>query len=95
VSGARADGHFVYLARAADGAYYCGYALDPAARIRTHNAGRGAKSLRGKTPVRLAFAQRFASKGAALSFEASLKRRSHAFKQTLSRRWSNRRKRKA
>jgi len=95
MSGARANAHFVYLAQTADGAYYCGYAIDPASRIRAHNAGKGAKILRGKTPVRLSFARRFSTKEAALSYEASLKRRSHAFKLTLSRRWSRLRKRKA
>lgn len=84
---ARADGHFVYLVATADGTYYCGYAADVAARVRTHNAGKGAKILRGKRPVRLAFARRFSTKGAALRYEALLKGFSHAQKRALSRRW--------
>jgi len=86
------SGHFVYLALTADGLFYCGYAADPAARVAAHNAGRGAKILRGKRPVRLAYARAFASKGDALRYEFALKRRTHGYKQTLSRRWLGRRR---
>ena len=82
--------HYVYLARAADGSYYCGYALDPRARIAVHNRGSGAKALRGRKPVTLAFTKRFAGKSEALRFETQLKRRSHAHKETLARRWQAR-----
>ena len=77
----------MYLAQTPGGAFYCGYALDPAARIAAHNAGRGAKILRGKRPVRLAYAKRFASKSDALRYEIGLKARTHTYKRTLSQRW--------
>ena len=80
-------GHHVYLALTCDGMYYCGYALDPDARLALHNAGRGSKILRGKRPVKLAYVRRFATKSAALKHEISLKGRTHAEKRTLSRRW--------
>jgi len=79
--------HYVYLARASDGAFYCGYALDPRARIAAHNAGKGAKALRGRRPVSLVYMRRCTSKGEALRFEAALKRRSHADKEALARHW--------
>jgi len=79
--------HYVYLARARDGSYYCGYALDPQARVAAHNKRRGAKALRGRLPVRLAFTKRFARKGDALRFERELKRRSPQEKAALSARW--------
>ena len=79
--------HFVYLAATRDGAYYCGYTVDPVARVAVHNAGRGAKILRGKRPVRLAYARRFASKSEALRYENALKARTHSYKRTLSKRW--------
>ena len=82
--------HYVYLARTPDGAYYCGYAVDPAMRVATHNRGRGAKSLRGRRPVRLAYVRRFTSKGDALRYELALKARTHAHKASLSRRWLRR-----
>lgn len=79
--------HWVYLVRCSDGSYYCGYARDPVSRIKAHNLGKGSKILRGKLPVRLAFVRKFATKGNALSFEAMIKRRSHADKHRLSKRW--------
>ena len=81
------SGHWVYLVRCADGSYYCGYARDPAARLKAHNAGKGSKILRGKLPVRLAYARRFAAKGDALSREAAIKRQTHAQKRVLAKRW--------
>jgi putative endonuclease len=79
-------GHWVYLARCRDGSYYCGYAVDPQVRIAAHNRGNGAKSVRGRLPVRLVYARRLATLSAALRWEASLKRRSHREKQALVRR---------
>ena len=79
--------HYVYLARARDGAYYCGYALDPLARIAAHNSGKGAKALRGRKPVTLAFTKRFSNHGDALRFEVALKALSHSRKMQLARCW--------
>lgn len=79
--------HYVYLAATADGVFYCGYATDPVARVAAHNAGRGAKILRGKRPVKLAFVRRFRSRGDALRYEFALKARTHEHKQALSLRW--------
>jgi putative endonuclease len=82
--------HYVYLARATDGSYYCGYALDPRARVAMHNSGKGSKALRGRRPVKLAYVRRFAIKGEALAYEVALKKRSHAQKKDLARRWAER-----
>ncbi|HYK52491.1 MAG TPA: GIY-YIG nuclease family protein [Candidatus Eremiobacteraceae bacterium] len=79
--------HYVYLASTADGVFYCGYAIDPVTRVAAHNAGRGAKILRGKRPVKLAYVRRFRSRGNALRFEHALKARTHEYKKELSRRW--------
>jgi putative endonuclease len=84
------DGHFVYLVRCADGSYYCGYARDPLARIQAHNEGRGSKILRGKLPVRLAYLRKVSARGPALKLEAAIKRRTHAEKRVLCRRWKER-----
>ncbi|MDQ2818735.1 MAG: GIY-YIG nuclease family protein [Candidatus Eremiobacteraeota bacterium] len=77
----------MYLARTSDDAYYCGYATDVAARLQLHNAGGGAKILRGKRPVCLGYVRRFSTKSAALRFEAELKKRSHAAKRLICMRW--------
>lgn len=81
--------YYVYLALTTDGAYYCGYATDPTVRLAAHNAGRGAKILRGKRPVTLAYLRRFANKSSALKYEIALKQRTHRYKRMLSLRWQN------
>ncbi|MEZ4394189.1 MAG: GIY-YIG nuclease family protein [Polyangiales bacterium] len=45
----------LYLLRCADGSLYTGIALDLAARLAAHNAGRGAKYTRARLPVTLAW----------------------------------------
>ena len=43
-------------------------------RVAAHNAGKGAKYTRGRTPVVLLYSESFATKGEALKREAALKR---------------------
>jgi putative endonuclease len=85
--------HYVYLVRCADGSFYCGYAVDVVKRIQAHNAGKGSKILRGKLPVRLAYARKFRAKSDALRHEIALKRQSHADKGDLARAWRKRARR--
>ena len=77
--------------RCRDGTLYCGATNDVAGRIAAHNEGRGAKYLRGRRPVRLAFARRIGAKPAALREEARIKRLTRAEKLMLikakERRW--------
>jgi putative endonuclease len=75
--------HFVYIVRCADGSLYTGYARNPQARVKTHNAGRGARYTSGRRPVRLVYAESFESVGDALRREYALKRRSRAQKEKL------------
>ncbi len=66
-------GWHVYLLECADGTYYAGVAPDLDARLKKHNAGRGAKYTRGRTPVRLVWCQLCDSYAAARAAEAQLK----------------------
>ena len=75
--------HFVYIVRCSDGTLYTGYARDPKARVKMHNAGRGARYTSGRRPVKLIYAESFASIGEALRRERALKRRSRAEKEAL------------
>jgi putative endonuclease len=75
--------HFVYIVRCADGSLYTGYARDPQAREKLHNAGRGAKYTASRRPVTLVFTQRFRTRSAALKREYALKQWSHAEKSDL------------
>jgi putative endonuclease len=64
----------VYLVRTHDGALYTGIALDVSARVAAHAAGTGAKALRGRSPLQLAFSTVVGTRGAAQRLEARIKR---------------------
>ena len=75
--------HFVYIVRCTDGSLYTGYARDPRARIRAHNAGRGARYTSGRRPVRLVYSEAFETLSEALKREYELKQWPRARKQAL------------
>lgn len=67
---------FVYIIasqRGADRRTYVGWTTDLDKRIRRHNTGTGAKSTRGRHWV-LMYAERYKTRGAAMSREWHLKR---------------------
>lgn len=70
----------VYLVRCADGTLYCGVALDVEKRLAQHNAGRGARYTRGRTPVTLVWREDGYSRGDALRRELLVKRMPRAAK---------------
>lgn len=71
---------FVYILRCADGTLYTGWTNDLAARLRTHQAGKGAKYTRARRPVTLVYYEVLPEKCAALRREAAIKRLSRAAK---------------
>ena len=75
--------HFVYIVRCADGTLYTGYALDPRAREKVHNSGRGARYTSGRRPVVLVYSEASKSRGAALSREHQLKQWTRRRKEAL------------
>ena len=75
--------HFVYIVRCTDGSLYTGYARDPRARTRAHNAGRGARYTSGRRPVRLVYSEAFDTLSEALKREDELKQWPRARKQAL------------
>ena len=75
--------HFVYIVRCKDGSLYTGYARDPQARLRLHNAGRGAKYTSGRRPVKLVYSEACATLSDALKREYELKKFPRAKKQQL------------
>lgn len=75
--------HYVYIVRCADGTLYTGYAIDAAARVDVHNAGRGAKYTACRRPVTLVYSESFESKSEALKREHQLKRWTRAEKEAL------------
>ena len=66
---------FMYVVECRDGSYYTGYTTDIKKRVAVHNSGKGAKYTRARLPVKLIYAQGFASKEEAMSAEALLKRK--------------------
>lgn len=67
---------YFYVLYCADDSLYGGFTTDLAARVATHNEGKGAKYTRvGKRqPVKLIYAERWASKSLAMSAEYHFKR---------------------
>jgi putative endonuclease len=63
----------VYLALCADETLYCGIARDLEARIRQHDAGKGARYTRGRGPLRVLATKRCRRHGVALRLELLVK----------------------
>lgn len=81
------SGWSVYLLRCGDGSLYTGIAIDVARRLAEHEAGaRGAKYLRGRGPLELAFSQQVGDRSAASRLEYRIKRLSREQKEMLIRR---------
>lgn len=75
--------YFVYILKCSDGTFYTGSTTDIDKRIATHNAGKGAKYTRGRTPVVLRYSESFATKREALKREFKIKRLSREQKRAL------------
>lgn len=67
-------GWYVYVLQCADGTLYTGVARDVAARLKAHNAGRGARYTRGRLPVTLVYSEEASGRGAAQEREYRIKR---------------------
>ena len=74
---------WIYLIRTPQNALYCGITTDVARRFQQHVAGKGAKALRGKSPLVLVWSQSLASRTEALQYEAALKKCPKSFKEKL------------
>jgi len=74
---------YAYLLRCADGSLYAGYTVDPDARLKSHNSGRGAKYTRSRLPVSMVYLEAFPTKHEAMSREAAFKRMTKAKKEAL------------
>lgn len=73
----------LYLVRCADGSLYTGIATDIERRFTEHQAGKGAKYLRGRGPLQLVFACPAGDRGTALRLERQVKRLVKADKERL------------
>lgn len=79
---------YVYLIRTRSNALYCGITTDLARRFAQHQAGSGAKYLRGKGPLELVWSQPVSDKSCALKEEIRIKKLTKACKERLVIRYS-------
>ena len=74
----------VYLVRCSDDSLYTGIALDVERRLEEHREGkRGAKYLRGRSPLELVMSREVGDKGLALKVEIRVKKLSRKAKENL------------
>ena len=74
---------WVYVLQCRDGTLYTGIALDVAARLAQHQAGKGAKYTRGRGPVGLVYRESCGNRSTASRREAAIKRLSRREKLLL------------
>ncbi|WP_304153960.1 GIY-YIG nuclease family protein [Megamonas hypermegale] len=74
---------YTYILKCSDDTLYTGWTNDLAKRIKTHNAGRGARYTRGRLPVKLLYYETFSTKQAAQKREAQIKKMSRREKLLL------------
>lgn len=67
------DAAYVYMVRCTGGQLYTGWTNHPAARLKAHQSGKGARYTRAHGAVGFAYIERCAEKRAALRREAALK----------------------
>jgi len=67
-------GWYLYMVRCRGGCLYTGIATDVERRFAEHQAGQGAKYLRGKGRLKLVFKKRIGTHSLALKIERRVKR---------------------
>lgn len=65
---------YLYMVRCRDGNLYTGIATDIDRRLADHQSGKGAKYLRGRSPLKLAFKTKIGSRSLALKAEQLIKK---------------------
>ena len=77
------DVWFLYLIRCKSGQLYTGITTDVERRFAEHESGKGAKFLRGKSPLQLVYQKKVGSRSEALKAELMVKKLSKADKEEL------------
>ena len=75
--------HYIYIVECRDKTLYTGYTTDLDKRIKTHDAKKGAKYTRGRTPVILKYYEEFNNKADAVKRESQIKKLKRAKKLIL------------
>ena len=79
---------FVYMVRCTGGQLYTGWTNAPAARLRAHKSGKGAKYTRARGAENFAYLEQCADRSAALRREAALKKLPKPQKELLCAAWT-------
>ena len=66
--------NYTYILECADRTLYCGWTNDLEKRVRTHNAGKGAKYTKARLPVKLVYAESYDTRQEAMRREAEIKK---------------------
>ena len=74
---------YCYIVECSDGTFYTGWTTDLERRVKTHNAGRGARYTRIRLPVKLVYHEPQADKSSALKRERAIKKMGREQKQKL------------
>ncbi len=65
--------HYFYVLECADNTLYAGYTNNLEKRIATHNAGKGAKYTKPRTPVKCVYFESYVTKSEAMRAEYAFK----------------------
>ncbi|HJG07096.1 MAG TPA: GIY-YIG nuclease family protein [Megamonas hypermegale] len=74
---------YTYILKCSDNTLYTGWTNNLAKRIKTHNAGKGARYTRGRLPVKLLYYEIFSTKQEAQRREVQIKKLSRQEKLSL------------
>jgi len=69
----RKDRYYVYIVQCKNGTFYTGYTNNLENRIKLHDNNKGAKYLRGKSPVKLVYTKEYSYYKSALNAERKIK----------------------
>lgn len=75
--------NYTYLLRCSDSSLYCGWTNHLEGRLKTHNAGKGAKYTKSRRPVTLAYYEAWETKEEAMKREAAIKKMTKREKEAL------------
>jgi putative endonuclease len=74
---------YIYILECSDGTYYTGWTTDLTERLKAHNAGKGARYTKGRSPVKLVYWEWQENKSASLKRELEIKKLSRNQKERL------------
>ena len=75
--------YYVYMLLCSDKTFYTCTSNDVKKRVKTHNAGKGAKYTKVRRPVRLMYTEELVDKSAALKREIAIKKLTRPQKEQL------------